>query len=46
MRSLSCCILLGYHEMLRMNMEAMIILTDSGGLQEECTVLGTTCLTL
>jgi UDP-N-acetylglucosamine 2-epimerase (non-hydrolysing) len=35
-----------YHEMLRMNMEAKIILTDSGGLQEESTVLGTPCLTL
>jgi len=37
---------LGYHEMLRLNMEARIILTDSGGLQEESTVLGTPCLTL
>jgi UDP-N-acetylglucosamine 2-epimerase (non-hydrolysing) len=37
---------LGYHEMLRLNMDARIMLTDSGGLQEECTVLGTSCLTL
>jgi UDP-N-acetylglucosamine 2-epimerase (non-hydrolysing) len=37
---------LGYHELLRLNMDARIMLTDSGGLQEECTVLGTPCLTL
>lgn len=37
---------LGYHEMLRLNMGAKIMLTDSGGLQEECCVLGTPCLTL
>lgn len=37
---------LGYHEMLKLNMDARIMLTDSGGLQEECTVLGTPCLTL
>jgi len=37
---------LGYLEMLRLNMGARIMLTDSGGLQEECTVLGTPCLTL
>jgi len=37
---------LSYHEMLRLNMEAKIMLTDSGGLQEECTVLGTPCITL
>ena len=37
---------IGYHEMLRLNMGAKLILTDSGGLQEECTVLGTPCLTL
>lgn len=37
---------LNYHDMLRLNMSAKIMLTDSGGLQEECTVLGTPCLTL
>lgn len=37
---------IGYHEMLRLNMGAAIMLTDSGGLQEECCVLGTPCLTL
>ena len=37
---------LGYHEMLKLNMDAKIMLTDSGGLQEECTILGTPCLTL
>ena len=37
---------IGYHEMLRLNTDAAIMLTDSGGLQEECTVLGTPCLTL
>lgn len=37
---------LSYHEMLKLNTRAKIMLTDSGGLQEECTVLGTPCLTL
>jgi UDP-N-acetylglucosamine 2-epimerase (non-hydrolysing) len=37
---------LGYHDLLRLNMDARIMLTDSGGLQEECCVLGTPCLTL
>lgn len=37
---------LGYHEMLRLNLDARIMLTDSGGLQEECTILGTPCITL
>lgn len=37
---------LGYHALLRLNMGARIMLTDSGGLQEECCVLGTPCLTL
>jgi UDP-N-acetylglucosamine 2-epimerase (non-hydrolysing) len=37
---------LGYLEMLKLNMHAGVVLTDSGGLQEECTVLGTPFLTL
>lgn len=37
---------LGYLELLRLNMQAAVVLTDSGGLQEECCVLGTPCLTL
>ena len=37
---------LGYHEMLRLNMGAKLMMTDSGGLQEECCVLGTPCLTM
>lgn len=37
---------LGYLEMLKLNMHSRVILTDSGGLQEECTILGTPCLTL
>jgi len=37
---------LGYLEMLKLNMNSRVILTDSGGLQEECTILGTPCLTL
>ena len=36
----------GYLEMLKLNDLAKIVFTDSGGLQEECTVLGTPCLTL
>ena len=37
---------LSYHEILRLNMDATLMLTDSGGLQEECCVLGTPCMTL
>lgn len=36
----------GYLEMLKLNMDARIMLTDSGGLQEECCIFGTPCLTL
>lgn len=36
----------GYFEMLKLNMDARILLTDSGGLQEECCIFGTPCLTL
>lgn len=37
---------IGYHEMLRLNLTARLMITDSGGLQEECCVLGTPCLTM
>ena len=37
---------LGYLQMLRLNLGARLMLTDSGGLQEECCVIGTPCLTL
>ena len=37
---------LGYREMLRLTLGARVMLTDSGGLQEECCVAGTPCLTL
>ncbi len=37
---------LSYLEFLHLTMSARIVLTDSGGLQEETTVLGVPCLTL
>ncbi len=37
---------LGYLEFLHLNMNAMMVITDSGGLQEETTVLGVPCVTL
>lgn len=37
---------LGYHDFLKLTMEAAFVLTDSGGIQEETTVLGIPCLTL
>ncbi len=37
---------LGYMEFLSLSSQARIIVTDSGGLQEESTVLGIPCLTL
>jgi UDP-N-acetylglucosamine 2-epimerase (non-hydrolysing) len=37
---------LTYQELLRLNIGASMALTDSGGLQEECCVLGTPCMTL
>ncbi|HNI22321.1 MAG TPA: UDP-N-acetylglucosamine 2-epimerase (non-hydrolyzing) [Plasticicumulans sp.] len=36
----------GYFEMLGLMREARLVLTDSGGLQEETTALGVPCLTL
>lgn len=40
------CRPLGYLEFLHLNLHASLVLTDSGGLQEETTVLGVPCLTL
>jgi len=37
---------LGYLEFLRLLMDARVVLTDSGGIQEETTALGVACLTL
>lgn len=37
---------LGYHEFLNLWRDADLVLTDSGGLQEETTGLGVPCLTL
>jgi len=37
---------LGYFEFLKLTKDAKLVLTDSGGIQEETTVLGIPCLTL
>ena len=37
---------IGYFEMIKLNMQAKVLLTDSGGLQEESCVIGTPCLSL
>lgn len=37
---------LGYLDFLHLNLNARLVLTDSGGLQEETTVLGVPCITL
>jgi len=36
----------GYLDFLKLMMDAAFVLTDSGGIQEETTVLGIPCLTL
>jgi UDP-N-acetylglucosamine 2-epimerase (non-hydrolysing) len=45
-KGLSLCEPLGYLEFLSLTSGARLVLTDSGGLQEESTVLGIPCLTL
>lgn len=37
---------LGYLDFLKLTADAKIVLTDSGGIQEETTILGVPCLTL
>jgi len=37
---------LDYLSMLKLNMESRFMLTDSGGLQEECCILGTPCVVM
>lgn len=37
---------LGYLDFLRLMSDARVVLTDSGGIQEETTILGVPCLTL
>jgi UDP-N-acetylglucosamine 2-epimerase (non-hydrolysing) len=42
----SCIEPVGYVDFLALMAEARLVLTDSGGIQEETTILGIPCLTL
>jgi UDP-N-acetylglucosamine 2-epimerase (non-hydrolysing) len=44
--TVTCLEPLGYIDFLRLMKDARIVLTDSGGIQEETTILGVPCLTL
>ncbi len=44
--ALRCVEPLGYLDFLKLTAEAAVVLTDSGGIQEETTILGVPCLTL
>jgi UDP-N-acetylglucosamine 2-epimerase (non-hydrolysing) len=46
MSGLKVCEPLDYHQMLKLNKNSLFALTDSGGLQEETTVLGIPCITM
>jgi UDP-N-acetylglucosamine 2-epimerase (non-hydrolysing) len=43
---IACVEPVGYVDFLRLQSDARIVLTDSGGIQEETTILGVPCLTL
>jgi UDP-N-acetylglucosamine 2-epimerase (non-hydrolysing) len=45
-RGIYLCEPLGYIDFLKLMAEARIVLTDSGGIQEETTILGIPCLSL
>jgi UDP-N-acetylglucosamine 2-epimerase (non-hydrolysing) len=45
-RRLRCLPPMGYLDFLRLMMDARLVLTDSGGIQEETTILGVPCVTL
>lgn len=45
-KGIRCVEPLGYMEFLHLNMNSRMVLTDSGGLQEETTVLGVPCITM
>jgi len=44
--ALQCIPPVGYLDFLRLQSEARLVLTDSGGIQEETTILGVPCLTV
>lgn len=46
MTRMKVCEPLDYHQMLKLNRNSRFALTDSGGLQEETTVLGIPCITM
>jgi len=46
MKSFKLCEPLGYLDFLGLTSQARLVLTDSGGLQEETTALGIPCLTI
>lgn len=46
LRNVTLCEPVGYLDFIRLMRDAKMVLTDSGGIQEETTALGTPCLTL